>query len=147
MTDSASSESQLEDRDDRIQGVTPESVTSSELGSSVPVFYSEGRPSQVLLSIEQFEKLESQARAARLLAKFHDPSTKWMSLEEVGLKLAGSRIAAARKAKSMTQKQLAAKLKLPQSMISRIEKNPDRSTLKTLKKIAAALGVDIRALV
>ncbi len=114
---------------------------------SLPVFFNEGEPSQVLVPYEGLKRLLDERYASRLVRKFRDPNTRWMSVEEVGLRLAGSRIAEARKAKSLTQKQLAAKLKVPQSMISRIEKNPDRSTLKTLKKIAAALGVDIKALI
>ena len=65
----------------------------------------------------------------------------------MGLKLAGRRIAEARKAKGMTQKQLGVKLNIPQSQVSRTERNPDHATLRTLKKIARALGVDIGALV
>jgi transcriptional regulator with XRE-family HTH domain len=47
----------------------------------------------------------------------------------------------------LSQTQLGAKLNLPQSQISRIERNPDHTTLRTLKRVARALGVDVRALV
>jgi transcriptional regulator with XRE-family HTH domain len=45
------------------------------------------------------------------------------------------------------QKQLTAKLKMPQSQISRIERNPNHTTVRTLKRIAKALGVEVSALI
>jgi transcriptional regulator with XRE-family HTH domain len=35
---------------------------------------------------------------------------------------------------------------VPQSQISRIEKNPERSTVRTIKRIAKALGLDLATL-
>lgn len=81
------------------------------------------------------------------LVKLEDPNTKWYDADEVFLQFAGDEIAAARKAAGLTQTQLAKKLGVPQSQISRIERNPDRTTVRTLKKIAKALGVDVSALV
>ena len=146
MNASLDSETECFGADDRGASSGRGGSTQGDFGS-LAVVYESGRPKHVLVPVEQYERLEAEARNARMLAKFRDPATKWSPTDELGLKLAGNRIAVARKAKSLTQKQLAAKLKLPQSMISRIERNPDRSTLKTLKKIAAALGVDIKALV
>jgi len=42
---------------------------------------------------------------------------------------------------------LGRKLGIPQSQISRIERNPDHTTIRTLRRIAKALQVDIRALI
>lgn len=64
-----------------------------------------------------------------------------------GKQLAGEQIAAARKAVGLTQKQLAQRLKLPQSQISRIERHPDHITIRTLKRVAKALRVDVSALI
>ncbi|HUU96176.1 MAG TPA: helix-turn-helix transcriptional regulator [Phycisphaerae bacterium] len=75
-----------------------------------------------------------------------DPNTEWIDADELALQLAADRIAAARKAAGLTQAQLGKKLGLPQSQISRIERNPDRTTVRTLKRIARALKVDVRAL-
>ena len=72
---------------------------------------------------------------------------KWVDADQLGLALAGERIAEARRAKGVTQKELGAKLGIPQSQISRIERNPDSTTVRTLKRIARALGVDVRALI
>ena len=76
-----------------------------------------------------------------------EPDGPTVSLEDTQLLVAADRIVNARKAAGMTQQQLAAKVKMPQSQISRIERNPDRTTVRTLKKIAKALKVDVRFLI
>jgi ribosome-binding protein aMBF1 (putative translation factor) len=86
------------------------------------------------------------AEALELIAKLEDPTTKWIPAEEAALGFAGDSIADARKRAGLTQKQLADKMGMPQSQISRIEKNPDKTTMRTMKRIAAALEVDISAL-
>ena len=75
-----------------------------------------------------------------------DPTTKWIPAEEAALEFAGDSISEARKRAGLTQKQLADKMGMPQSQISRIEKHPDRTTLRTMKRVAAALEIDISAL-
>jgi len=52
----------------------------------------------------------------------------------------GPRIHDVRTAMGMTQAQLAKKLKMSQPIISRIEKNAEACSLKTLSKVAQALG-------
>ena len=74
-------------------------------------------------------------------------AAEWVDADELRVQLAGERIAQARKAAGLTQKQLGEQLNLPQSQISRIERNPDHTTVRTLKRIAKALGVDVSALV
>jgi len=78
---------------------------------------------------------------------FDDPNVEWVNARDLALQIAGDRIAAARNARGLTQKALADKLGVPQSQISRIERNPDRTTVRTLRRIARALAVDISALV
>jgi ribosome-binding protein aMBF1 (putative translation factor) len=85
--------------------------------------------------------------AGAAIAKLKDDKAEWVDADALRLELAGERIAKARKAAGLTQKQLGARLKLPQSQISRIERNPDRTTVRTLKRIAKALGADVSALV
>lgn len=77
-----------------------------------------------------------------LTAKLEDKTTQWVDARDVALEIAGSWIAAARKRAGLTQKQLAERLGVPQSQISRIERNPDRTTVRTMKRIAAALNVE-----
>lgn len=98
------------------------------------------------MPIEEYERLLSAAEAQELAVRLDDPKTNWVKAEDAALEIAGSWIAKARKRAGLTQKQLAARLRVPQSQISRIEKHPERSTIKTMKRIAAALGVDIATL-
>ncbi|HKQ47016.1 MAG TPA: helix-turn-helix transcriptional regulator [Phycisphaerae bacterium] len=83
----------------------------------------------LLIPIALFEDLSKSGRLGQILSRLADL------------------IAKARKAAGLTQAELAARLKLPQSQISRIERNPDRTTIRTLKRIAKSLGVDVSALV
>ena len=73
--------------------------------------------------------------------------TEWVDADVLAMRFAGERIAAARKAEGLTQKQLGAKLNLTQSQISRIEFRPDHNTVHRLKRVAKALGLDISVLV
>jgi len=100
----------------------------------------------VLVPIDEYDRLLATEMARDAVKKLQDKSVKWIDARDFALQLAGERIAKARKAAGLTQKQLAARLKVPQSQISRIERNPDRTTVRTLKRIAKALGVDVRAL-
>ena len=105
------------------------------------------QPTHVLIPVKEFDRLRRAADVQALVAKLQNPDEKWVDADEFGLQLAGNRILAARKARHLTQKQLADRLSVPQSQISRIERNPDRTTVRTLKRIARALGVDVSALV
>ena len=106
-----------------------------------------GRTTHVLVPLEEYEELVKSSMVAAAIAKLEDNTTPWVDADELGLQLAGEKIAKARKAAGLTQKQLGAKLRIPQSQISRIERNPDHTTVKTLKRIAKALKVDVRALI
>ena len=87
------------------------------------------------------------AELAPLVAALENPATKWVKAEDAALEIAGTWLARARKHSGLTQKELAERLGLPQSQISRIEKRPERSTIRTMERIAGALGVDIATLV
>lgn len=104
------------------------------------------RPTHVIIPIEQYDQLLEALEAQELAGQLADPHTEWIKAEDAALEIAGSWIARARKQAGLTQKQLAAKLRVPQSQISRIEKHPERSTIKTMKRIAKALGIDIATL-
>ncbi|MEW6252325.1 MAG: helix-turn-helix transcriptional regulator [Planctomycetota bacterium] len=97
----------------------------------------------VLLAQADFDRLISQLEAYELAARASDPDEEWITLDDFKVQLAASRLVEARKARGMTQVQLARRLGLPQSQISRIERNPDHTTVRTLKRIAAALHVDV----
>lgn len=104
-------------------------------------------PAYVLIRLDEYEVLTKSGMLNRNLDRISDPSKPVVDGDNFALELAADRIARARKAAGLTQAELADRLKLPQSQISRIERNPDRTTIRTLKKIAKALGVDVSALV
>ena len=83
-------------------------------------------------------------RAERAL---DDPKVKAYDADELFAEFAARKIAEARKRKGLSQRELGEKLGLPQSQISRLERNPDASSLRLIKRIAKALGVPVAALV
>jgi ribosome-binding protein aMBF1 (putative translation factor) len=101
----------------------------------------------VLIPLDEYEHLLEMAEAHELAARLEGPRTQWVDLDDYKLQLAGGRLAAARKARGLTQVQLSRQLGLPQSQISRIERHPDRTTVRTLKRIARALHVDVQQLI
>ena len=106
-----------------------------------------GEPTHVLVPIDEYERLIKIDMVQDTVAQIERGDDDFVDAGEFALELAAERIAAARKAKGLTQKQLGERLNLPQSQISRIERNPDRSTVRTLKRIARALGVDVGVLI
>jgi DNA-binding XRE family transcriptional regulator len=108
----------------------------------------EGRQ-YVLVPSDEYERLVIAGAAIEGVRRLEDvdDASKWADADDLALQIAGDRIARARKKAGLTQTELGRKLNLPQSQISRIERNPDRTTVRTLKRIAKALGVDVRAIV
>jgi len=101
----------------------------------------------VIIPVEEYERFADAAMVANAIAKLEDENAEWVDADVFAKQLAGEQIAAARKAAGLTQKQLAERLKLPQSQISRIERHPDHITVRTLKRVARALRVDVSALI
>ncbi len=69
-----------------------------------------------------------------------DPAT------EAGLKVAGQ-VKEIRRARHLSQRQLAGRMQVPRTYISKIENGKAIPTLHSLERLAAALGVDVRQLV
>ena len=67
----------------------------------------------------------------------------YIPLAQLGRMIAGKRIVEARKKVGLSQAALGKKVGMPQSQISRIERNPGNCTVKTLRKLAKALKVDV----
>lgn len=107
----------------------------------------DGNTTHVLVPIQEYEQLFHETDVQRLVARLEDPNVEWVDADDFAIELARDAVVQARKAAGLTQAQLANKLGMPQSQISRIERNPDRTTVRTLKKIAKALRVDVRAFV
>ena len=123
-----------------------ESRTESNRAKYPYVFDTEGT-TYVLVPVEDYEQLVKADMVEKAIRKLERDDADFVDPDDLALDLAAERIARARKAAGLTQKQLGEKLNLPQSQISRIERNPDHTTVRTLKRIARALGVDLRALV
>ncbi len=95
---------------------------------------------------DEYERLVKRSMVHSGVAKLESGDGDWVDADDLGLELAGAKLGAARTAAGLTQKQLGEKLSLPQSQISRIERNPDRTTVRTLKRIAKALDVNVAVL-
>ncbi len=107
----------------------------------------EGTVTHVLVPVEDYQRLQLAEMAESAFRDVQDPSAKWIDADDARLAAAGERIARARKSAGLTQTQLGERLNIPQSQISRIERNPDHTTVRTLKRLAKALNVDVRALI
>jgi len=116
----------------------------SDTRCDYPYVVENGRTTYMMVPYDEYVELVKTQMLASVLAQPDDSDREWTDAGDFALELAADRIAAARKAQGLTQKQLGAKLGLPQSQISRIERKPDRTTVRTLKRIAKALNVDVR---
>lgn len=65
---------------------------------------------------------------------------------EAGLKVAGQ-VREIRRARHLSQRQLAVRMQVPRTYISKIENGKAVPTLSSLERLAEALGVDIRQLI
>lgn len=105
------------------------------------------RATHVVLPIDVYDRMMLAEMARESQDITSNPGTKWTDVDDFFSQVAVRRIVAARKAKGITQQELANRLGLAQTQISRIESNPDRTSLKTLKRIAKALRVDVKNLI
>ncbi len=116
-------------------------------GTDYATVYQGGQRAFVLVPVNDYEDLIKASMVATAISRLDDPHTDWVDADQFALELAGDWIKKTRIAKGLTQEQLGKKLGLPQSQISRIERKPDHTTVRTLRRVAKALGVDISAFV
>lgn len=121
--------------------------TPDPLGRVQFVAGKDGRYTFAMIPIEDYEKLFLQQIARSAAPMLNDPDYEWFEFDDVRAMFAGQKIAAARKAKALTQAKLGKLVGMPQSQISRLEKNPDASSMKLIKKVAKALGVPASKLI
>jgi ribosome-binding protein aMBF1 (putative translation factor) len=110
----------------------------------------EGATTHVILPVDTYDRLvksEMALHAIQQIERGEDESRDWIDADDFAIELARDAIVAARKAAGLTQKQLGARIGVPQSQISRIERNPDRTTVRTLKRLAKALRVNVSAFI
>lgn len=112
-----------------------------------PQIITAGRRRLVVLSEEEYENLLDvldNLEAERRENDPHDPVLKW---EEVRAELLENRIVKARKARGISQKELARRLKVKPSTVSRLERKSTRPRLDTLKRVAKALRCSVHDLI
>lgn len=107
---------------------------------------SSGDATHAVIPYNDFVYLLALKSAQDAIPMLDDPKAEWIPLEKWMADVAAPGIASIRKRKRLTQKQLGTKLGMPQSQVSRMEKNPEGMTYRTLKRVAKALGVEVSAL-
>lgn len=117
------------------------------------------KKTHVLVPIDEYSHLTSAAskvaeapRVSREVLeeadrKIADPNAEWLSTDELAASLAWSRIMVARRSRGLSQQALADLAGMSQSRVSRIERDPKRASVEDLRKIAAALDLNLGALV
>jgi ribosome-binding protein aMBF1 (putative translation factor) len=70
----------------------------------------------------------------------NDPATIWHDADAVLTRIVRDGLERARRERGLTQQQLGKLLGIPQSQVSRLERNPESTTLKRLKRIADLLA-------
>ena len=96
---------------------------------------------------EVVELLEDYIDVRDSEAALADPKDLAISLEEARSIYLDNHIKKVRRRKKMTQKELAKKLSISQTRVSQIENTDYRPTIKTYRRVAKALGVDITELI
>jgi DNA-binding XRE family transcriptional regulator len=91
--------------------------------------------------VAEYERMAATRIVREAEAILDDPEMEWYDLEDVVAKWNVEKLVKARKARGLTQAQLGKRVGMPQSQISRLERNPDASSLRLIKKIAKALKV------
>jgi len=101
----------------------------------------------VILDEEEYERLLDAADAAdarRILDDETDPVFDW---SEASGELVTNRIAEIRRARDISQRDLAQKLEVQPSTLSRWEKKDANLTLETLRRISKELGCSVVSLI
>lgn len=107
--------------------------------------------SMVAIPVEVWERiveeLEDAAAALRAKAIMADASDPIIPLEDGRRELFDNHIKKVRKRKGLTQVQLAKKLGISQGRVSEIEHLDYRPTIKTYRRVAKALGCEVKDLI
>lgn len=114
-----------------------------------------GRTTHYIVPAAEYERLVGRERpiepsedviaeAERMIA---DPGVRWKRTGELAGGLAWRRLDLARRARNLTQRELAERAGLSQSMVSRIERDPSHASVDALRRIAEVLEVDVAALI
>lgn len=100
----------------------------------------------VIMDGEEYDRLIDIVDAAHVQRVLSDPNSRFLKWEDVQKDLLRNRIAEARKERGVMQKELAKKLRVKQSTVSRMEKKDANLTLATLRRVAKALKCPVHEL-
>ena len=95
----------------------------------------------VIMSEKEYERLLDEIDAADVERIAKDESDRVLTWDDIKHEFLRNRIAEVRKGVGVTQKELAKRLRVKQSTVSRWEKTDANMTLSTLRRIAKALEV------
>jgi DNA-binding XRE family transcriptional regulator len=107
-----------------------------------------GNVTHMVVPIEQYHSLMEAAASqapstdaiARAAAMLNDPSTRWHDAESVLHDLLDTGVQAVRSKAGMTQAALGKAAGMPQSQVSRLEKNLENASVKTVRRIADVIA-------
>ena len=101
----------------------------------------------VILEEKEFDRLLDQIDAKQVRKILDDETDKEIDWAEASGELVTNRIAQVRSGLGLSQRELAARLNIKPSTVSRWERKDANLTLETLRKVAAALDCDIHDLI
>lgn len=101
----------------------------------------------VILDEEEFDSLLDAIDAVEARKVLSDPKDREIDWETASKDLVENRIAEVRASKSISQRDLADRLGVKPSTVSRWERKDANLTLETLRKVAVALACDIHDLI
>lgn len=96
----------------------------------------------VLVPAAEYERLVLRQAARRATEVLGSGDAGWVEADAALASLRRSRIAQVREERGLTQRELGRLLGVPQSRVSRLERHPDSTTLRQLRRVAEALGVE-----
>ena len=101
----------------------------------------------VILEEEEFDRLLDAIEAAQAQIVLADPKDKEVDWETATKELFRNKIADVRSSRGISQRDLASRLGVKPSTVSRWERKDANLTLETLRKVAAALACDLHDLI
>ena len=101
----------------------------------------------VIMDEEDYDRLLDDIDLAEAERIARDPKDPVLTWDEIKDEFIQNRIAEMRERSGITQKELARRLKVRQSTVSRMERENANLTLSTLRKIAKALDCPVHQLI
>jgi DNA-binding XRE family transcriptional regulator len=110
-------------------------------------FVEVGGKKLVIMDEEEYDRLLDVIDAIQAERIASDPSDRVLPWAEIKDRFMRNRVAEVREGKGVTQKELARRLKVKQSTVSRMERAEANLTLATLRRVAKALACSVHELI